>query len=387
LYDWDRRERPHRAGRWGVRISLAMGSLALPAYADGVDLKVYGDVDYAVRNHSEVSNTFSAAQFEFFPTADVDRASFLAEVVAEGDTSTNEVGVEVERIQVGYLFADWLRLKAGRMHTAFGYYNDGYHHGKFFELTTGRPYLVNFEDAGGLLVAHLVGVAVDGKASLGSAGDLHYDLEVGNGRARTIEEVAVAGARKNTKMVNLRLRLLPNFAEGLVVGANVEIDEVPPSPISARTWSTWSTIFICSASSRPCDTRTWSPRSPTERTEVSRKWATALETSRLMGGTSSYDSTRSGTLCSSRDCSAARTGCKTSASASSGTPPGTSRSSWKAERHTSTLPRRRSVLANRPAPYSARSDSERDDDGPQEGGVLVGAPDHDAGAHWRRMGR
>jgi hypothetical protein len=235
LYDWDRRERPHRAGRWGVRISLAMGSLALPAYADGVDLKVYGDVDYAVRNHSEVSNTFSAAQFEFFPTADVDRGSFLAEVVAEGDTSTNEVGVEVERLQVGYLFADWLRLKAGRMHTAFGYYNDGYHHGKFFELTTGRPYLVNFEDAGGLLVAHLVGVAVDGKASLGSAGDLHYDLEVGNGRARTIEEVAVAGARKNTKMVNLRLRLLPNFAEGLVVGANVEIDEVPPSPISTTT--------------------------------------------------------------------------------------------------------------------------------------------------------
>jgi hypothetical protein len=200
---------------------------AAPARADtsSFDLKIYGDAAATVRNHAPVSNGFSAARLTLFPTYDGDRLSFLSEVQFEG-SSTNEIGVDLERLQVGYMVSDWLRLKAGRMHTAFGYYNDAYHHGKLFELATDRPLHVNFEDAGGLLQAHLVGLAADGRFKLGLA-DLHYDLEVGNGRGNNIGEVTVFDAKKDAKAVNLRLRVLPSGVDGLILGANGLYDQVP----------------------------------------------------------------------------------------------------------------------------------------------------------------
>jgi hypothetical protein len=205
--------------------AFLLATVPLDARAD-LDLKFYGDTSFGVRNHSEVSNGFTASRLELFPTASLDRVTFLAELMAESGDN-NEIAIDLERVQVAYLFSNWLRVRAGRMHTAFGYYNDAYHHGRFFEMTTGRPQLVDFEDEGGLLVAHLVGVAVDGQVALGSAGDLHYDLETGNGRGRVVGEVAVFQARKSAKMVNLRLRFLPNALEGFMIGGNIAIDKIP----------------------------------------------------------------------------------------------------------------------------------------------------------------
>ena len=208
-----------------ARTAVLLCLISAPAGAD-LDLKFYGDTAFGVRNQSDVSNGFSAARLELFPTASTDRVTFLAEIMAEANEE-NEVALEVERVQVSYLFSNWLRVRAGRMHTAFGYYNDAYHHGRFFEVTTGRPQLVNFEDEGGLLVAHLVGVGLDGQVALGTAGDLHYDVETGNGRGRIVDEVAILQARKSNKMFNFRLRFLPNPLEGLMIGANFAIDQIP----------------------------------------------------------------------------------------------------------------------------------------------------------------
>lgn len=121
---------------------------------------------------------------------------------------------------------NWLRLRAGRSHTAFGYYNDTYHHGNLFELTTSRPFGVGFEDEGGLLTAHLVGAGIDGTIEAGAAGAFRYDLEVGNGRLADTSAVAVVKAGKTEKMVNLRLRWLTPM-DGLTLGVNGVYDVVP----------------------------------------------------------------------------------------------------------------------------------------------------------------
>jgi hypothetical protein len=83
---------------------------------------------------------------------------------------------------------------------------------------------VQFEDEGGLFVAHLVGVGLDGAFETG-IGDLHYDLEVGNGRLADTSAVAVFEAGKNQKLVNARLRLTLN--NGLAFGINGLLDKVP----------------------------------------------------------------------------------------------------------------------------------------------------------------
>ena len=95
---------------------------------------------------------------------------------------------------------------AGRTHVAWGYYNDTYHHGNLFELTTARPFSVNFEDSLGIIATHNVGLGIDGTFDFGNAGSLRYDAEVGNGRAPDITSVSLQFADKNEKAVNVRLR-------------------------------------------------------------------------------------------------------------------------------------------------------------------------------------
>src|SRR5450755_2778427 len=179
---------------------------------EAINFKIYGDTQFRVQNHAAVHDSFATAHIDLFPTADVGKLSFLSEIFFEAGDS-NEFSVDIERLQIAYLFSNWLRLRAGRTHTAFGYYNDTYHHGNLFELTTDRPYAVNFEDEGGLIGAHLVGVGIDGTFDTG-AGSFRYDLETGNGRLGDVTAVALDHAEKDDKLVNLRLRWLP--IDGLI---------------------------------------------------------------------------------------------------------------------------------------------------------------------------
>jgi hypothetical protein len=201
-----------------------------PSDDSSINLRIYGDTQFQVRDHAQVHNSFAAAHIDLFPTADVGKLSFLSEVFFESGDE-NEFSVDIERLQISYLFSNWLRVRAGRTHTAFGYYNDAYHHGNLFELTTGRPYAVNFEDDGGLIGAHLVGVGIDGTFDTSSVGSFRYDLETGNGRLSDFSAVAVDHAEKDDKLVNLRLRWMP--IDGLTLGVNGLHDVVPARPSSA----------------------------------------------------------------------------------------------------------------------------------------------------------
>ncbi|HEY1534495.1 MAG TPA: hypothetical protein VGF76_10765, partial [Polyangiaceae bacterium] len=196
---------------------------------EAVSFKIYGDTQFRVQNHAAVHDSFASAHIDLFPTADVGKLSFLSEIFFEAGDS-NEFSVDIERLQIAYLFSNWLRVRAGRTHTAFGYYNDTYHHGNLFELTTERPYAVNFEDEGGLIGAHLVGVGIDGTFDT-SAGSFRYDLETGNGRLADVTAVAVDHAEKDDKLVNLRLRWLP--IDGLILGVNGLHDEFPAAAATA----------------------------------------------------------------------------------------------------------------------------------------------------------
>ena len=224
---------------WGPP-SFASDPLGAVASAADLTLKMYGDTGYAIRDHANqpwptamsnpnvyapgVWNSFFAPRLDLFGSADVSRLAFLTEVMFEG--LGNNIGVDIERIQVTYLVANWLRLRAGRSHLAFGYYNDTYHHGNFFELTTSRPYSVNFEDSCGIIMSHNVGAGFDGTVDVGGAGSIRYDFDVGNGRAADVTAVALQYAETNPKSVNLRLRWMP--IDGLILGVNGMRDVIPP---------------------------------------------------------------------------------------------------------------------------------------------------------------
>jgi hypothetical protein len=109
-----------------------------------------------------------------------DRVKALAEPNFEVDSLDGSIAVDVERLQIGYAFSDAATLWGGRFHTPYGYWNTAFHHGAQIQTTVLRPRFLDFEDAGGILPAHMIGLWGTGKVRAGG-GKFTYDWYVGNG--------------------------------------------------------------------------------------------------------------------------------------------------------------------------------------------------------------
>jgi hypothetical protein len=184
-----------------------------------------------------VHNTFQFGEFDLFISSRLSNSiSFLSEVVLGADAS-NFWGLDVERAQLSYKPSQYLQLSAGRMHTAMGYYNTAFHHGTWFQTATGRPYMYYFEDSGGILPVHIVGVEAAGLIPKTGKWNAHYVAEVGNGMSSLfIGQPIVAQpvqnflSDKNHKAFNIAGYIRPEWLSGLQIGVNYYNDErVPPS--------------------------------------------------------------------------------------------------------------------------------------------------------------
>lgn len=131
------------------------------------------------------------------------------EIASDGSLST-----DLERAQIGYTFSDAATLWAGRFHTPYGYWNTGFHHGAQMQTSVMRPRFLDFEDKGGVLPAHMVGLWGAGKIRAG-AGKFTYDVFAGNGpkivmgadplTGLGIQDINFAGDNNHQAMVGLNL--------------------------------------------------------------------------------------------------------------------------------------------------------------------------------------
>ena len=95
---------------------------------------------------------------------------------------TGQVEADLERAQIGYQFSDAATVWIGRFHTPFGYYNTAFHHGQEIATSLRRPKFLLFEDQGGIMPNHTVGMWLTGADRL-TDGKVTYDMFVGNGQA------------------------------------------------------------------------------------------------------------------------------------------------------------------------------------------------------------
>ena len=206
-------------------------------------LRMRGFGDITLHGDSQKGDTtaFSLGQLNLFVTSDIsEKFKFLSEIVFEGGPDNiygvtrgenNTFAVDVERMLLQYSHSDYFRLAVGRYHTAIGYYNTAYHHSTWLQTTTGRPFLFQFEDRGGILPIHTVGASVSGLIPSGHLG-LHYVAEVGNGRASrspiTEEPVQNVVDDQNHKAFNLALFARPDAVRGLQVGFSAYRDLLAP---------------------------------------------------------------------------------------------------------------------------------------------------------------
>ncbi len=204
-------------------------------------MRGFGDINLHGDTGQGDTTSFTLGQLNLFVTSDIsEKFKFLGEIVFEagpdniyGQTrgEPNAFGVDIERMLVQYSYNDYFNISAGRFHTAIGYYNTAYHHSTWFQTATGRPFLFEFEDRGGILPIHTVGASVSGLVPSGSLG-LHYVAEIGNGRASrsplTEEPVQNTVDDQNHKAFNLALFARPEAIRGLQAGFSVYRDLLAP---------------------------------------------------------------------------------------------------------------------------------------------------------------
>jgi hypothetical protein len=170
------------------------------------------------------NSTFALGITDLFITSNIsEKFSYLSEIGFEADPSSNGIGVDLERAQISFRPNDKFSLSAGRTHAMLGYYNTAFHHGTWFQTTIDRPRVFEFEDSGGPLPIHNVGIATMGKVPSGKLG-LNWLAEIGNGK-QTYSLFASATpanvlADHTGKSTNLGLLARPEAFDGLEVGFN-----------------------------------------------------------------------------------------------------------------------------------------------------------------------
>jgi hypothetical protein len=194
-----------------------------------LQLRGYADVGWNTSDQKGSTNSFALGQFNLFIRSRLtDKASFLSETVVEADPGTNQFGIDLERLELIYNVSDRLNLQFGRYHTAIGFYNTAYHHSALMQTALGRPFLFDFEDHGGILPIHSVGMSATGIISnkLG----LHYIAEIGNGRnpRSDVNPVQNVTDDNNGKAFNLGFFVRPDRLPGLQFGFSNYHDHVTP---------------------------------------------------------------------------------------------------------------------------------------------------------------
>jgi hypothetical protein len=150
-----------------------------------------------------------------------ERVKTLIELAVEYGQS-GAVGLDIERMQIGYTLNDAATLWAGRFHTPFGLWNTSFHHGANLQTTIYRPRFLDFEDKGGVIPAHTVGLWASGRTAM-AGGKLTFDAFIGNGstiRGRILDFNGYTDDTSN-KSVGFNLGYSPRGTfSGLTVGVH-----------------------------------------------------------------------------------------------------------------------------------------------------------------------
>ncbi|MBI5328932.1 MAG: hypothetical protein HZB80_11705 [Deltaproteobacteria bacterium] len=207
----------------------------------GANMGIFGDINFSTNSREKAKNSFYLGEIDLYSTGSYgDRLTFLSEIVIEGEE--NGFIIDVERLWAGYRFSDILMVMAGKEHTALGYWNKEYHHGKQLFLTVARPFFLNFEDEGGVIPMHITGLHFTG-----SWGDnfarFKYDINIGNGSHinHAKRELMSDDIRdeNNSKAIVLRISARPNSVPNLAVGlsgADFRLDTSAKADVNERVY-------------------------------------------------------------------------------------------------------------------------------------------------------
>jgi len=164
---------------------------------EGVPVHGFADIQLGTSSNvpaeyeTQRVNGFSLGNVDLFLTPSLGgKFRSLIELVLESDKSSGAIGIDTERVQIGYSLSDNATFWVGRYHTPFGAWNTAYHHGGQLQTTIMRPRFIDFEDIGGVLPTHGVGMLFHNSTGLIGTSRLSYDVYAANGSRLAVVDAA-----------------------------------------------------------------------------------------------------------------------------------------------------------------------------------------------------
>jgi len=90
---------------------------------------------------------------------------------------------DLERMYIGYDVNEYLQTTFGKFHTPIGYWNNAFHHGLQLQTSILRPKFLNFNDEGGILPVHTLGILASADIN-----DFSYRIYISTGSSIVSKE-------------------------------------------------------------------------------------------------------------------------------------------------------------------------------------------------------
>ena len=211
-------------GALQAQVNQMAESLGRSSVDTGLPVHGFADVGAAWSSGEDPSRLrgFNGGTLDLYLTPQFgQRVKSLIEIAIEYG-SDGGIAIDMERLQLGYTVSDALTVWAGRFHTPFGLWNTSFHHGANLQTSVFRPRFIDFEDKGGIVPAHTVGLWASGKLNLG-LGRMTADAFVGNGPSIHDRTLDFNGFTDNSanKLFGFNIGLRPRGAlSGLTLGVH-----------------------------------------------------------------------------------------------------------------------------------------------------------------------
>lgn len=229
--------RTQRAGNLDTFAAGSMQQIRVGAMKGRYAMNIFGDVNFFAGTSNSASlpggpsgthPSFALGSLSFLITGELEKHFVsTAEFAMEYDDQTNTVGVDIERLHVGWL-GEHFFIYAGRVHTALGYWSNAYHHGKWLQPTMERPRWVAFEDRGGLLPIHTVGLSAGPIIHVG-ASTLKITASVSNSRGNVVDNIRNTFDYQSAKALHTQVEYIGLGLPELRVGISGMYDRIAPA--------------------------------------------------------------------------------------------------------------------------------------------------------------
>jgi hypothetical protein len=148
---------------------------------------------------------------------------------------------ELERFQIGWEARPDTYIWLGRFHQPASVWNTRHHHGSYLQPSITRPVIESWEDEGGVLPQHFMGVLTETRLSLGRSGGLSLQGGLGSGPEMQEQELIPVEIYEpkgldGRRSWSIRAAFLPEFADddGIgIVASGSEIDLVRSAYVGA----------------------------------------------------------------------------------------------------------------------------------------------------------